>query len=170
MLGMNDSSRADTPVRDDQQPRRDDGWASAPAATPPGQQAQSGQYGQQSQYGQYGQPDHFGAPGPAGPTPWYGAAARPGRSAAPKPPWFWPVIAVVVGLAALSAGGGVGFAIGHAIGSHQSQSGTQLPGRGTNEFPGQGGGTGQLPGQGTENGTGSGTGTGTGTDGSAPNS
>ena len=85
---------------------------------------------------------------PYGATPWYGSAATPGRKGGPKPPWFWPVIAVAVGLAALLVGGGIGFAVGHAIGGGTSQSTTQVPGNGTNGFPGGGtnGGTNQFPG------------------------
>jgi hypothetical protein len=113
---------------------------------------------------------------PHGATPWYGSAATT-RKGGPKPPWFWPVIAVAVGLAALLVGGGIGFAVGHAIGG-SSNSTTQVPGTngGTNQLPG--GGTGQFPGNGTQGGTGSGTddgtgsGTGTGSDtsGSSANS
>lgn len=109
--------------------------------------------------------------GPYGVTPWYGAAATPKRKGGPKPPWFWPVIAAAVGLAALLAGGGIGFAVGHAIGG-SGQSTTQVPGTdgGTNQYPG--GGTGQFPGNGTQGGTGTGTGTGSdsSTSGSAANS
>ncbi|MGY2900166.1 hypothetical protein ACVKXF_002821 [Curtobacterium sp. PvP017] len=78
------------------------------------------------------------APAPNGATPWYGTAAPTNRTSAPKPPWFWPVLAAIVGLAALLVGGGIGFAIGHAIGGDQSRSTTQLPGTngGTNQFPG----------------------------------
>jgi hypothetical protein len=88
---------------------------------------------------------------PYGATPWYGnAAATPAgkRRGGPKPPWFWPIVAVAVGLAALLVGGGIGFAIGHAIGGGTGQSTTQVPGNGTNGFPGGGtnGGTNQLPG------------------------
>jgi len=103
--------------------------------------------------------------GPNGPTPWYGTAAT-SRRKGPKPPWFWPIVAVVVGLAALLVGGGVGFAVGHAIGG-AGHSTTQVPGTngGTDQLPG--GGTGRFPGNGTQGGTGtqdgSGTGTGTGT-------
>ena len=113
-----------------QQP--DPGWAQAPAPGPgpgPGQ--------------------------PAGPTAWYGATASP-RAGRRRPPWSWPVIAIAVGLAALLAGGGAGFAIGHAIGTHHTQSTPQFPGQGTNRFPGKSGGTG------TDCSTGTG---GTGTDG-----
>jgi hypothetical protein len=87
-------------------------------------------------------------------TPWYGAgAATNRRSAGPKPPWFWPLLAAIVGLAALLVGGAVGFAIGHAIGADRTQSTTQVPG--TNRFPGNG--TGQAPGygSGSSDGTGS---------------
>ena len=72
---------------------------------------------------------------PNGTTPWYGAGA-PGnrRSTGPKPPWFWPLLAAVVALAALLVGGGVGFAVGHAIGADRSQSTTRVPG--TDRFPG----------------------------------
>ena len=125
-----------------QQP--DPGWAQAPAPGPgpgpgPGQ--------------------------PAGPTAWYGATASP-RAGRRRPPWSWPVIAIAVGLAALLAGGGAGFAIGHAIGTHHTQSTPQFPGQDTNRFPGQSGGTDQLPGQDGGTGTDGSTGTGgTGTDG-----
>jgi hypothetical protein len=107
------------------------------------------------------------APTPAA-TPWYGTPTptpmpTPApRTNGPKPPWFWPVIAAVVGLAALLAGGGIGFTVGHAIGgSHQTT--TRVPGTngGTDELPG--GGTGQFPGNGTRGGTGTGTGSGSGT-------
>lgn len=79
--------------------------------------------------------------GPSGATPWYGPDAPANRSAGPKPPWFWPVVAVAVGLAALLVGGGVGFAVGHAIGG-AAHSTVQVPGTdgGTDRFPG--GGTG----------------------------
>lgn len=95
--------------------------------------------------------------GPSGPTPWYGTAAAAPRKG-PKPPWFWPIVAVAVGLAALLVGGGVGFAVGHAIGG---------AGHGTTQVPGtNGGGTGQFPGDGPRGGTG----TGSDTSGSAGNS
>lgn len=114
----------------------------------------------------YTQQDPYGAwngTTPAGPTAWYGQSGTTKRRGGPRPPWFWPVVAVVVGIAALLAGGGIGYAVGHAIGG-SGQSSTQVPGTngGTNQFPG--GGTGQFPGNGTQGapGTGSGTGTGTG--------
>lgn len=114
----------------------------APSAGPQDPYAWGHQYGQQQDpYAVRNDP--YGASVP--PTPWYGAAAGPavGRTK-PRRPWFWPVIAAAVGVAALLAGGGIGFAIGHAIGAHQSQSSTQMPGRngygypgGSNGFPGQ---------------------------------
>lgn len=77
---------------------------------------------------------------PDGATPWYGAGTSTDRrSTGPKPPWFWPILAAIVGLAALLVGGGVGFAIGHAIGADRTQSTTQVPG--TNRFPGNGTGS-----------------------------
>jgi hypothetical protein len=105
---------------------------------------------------------------PNGATPWYGSAATPRRKRGlrtdgPRPPWFWQVLAVGVGLAALLIGGGIGFAIGHSVGGGTSQSTTQVPG--TNQFPG--GGTGQFPGNGTRGGTDGGSDTGSGSDGSS---
>lgn len=77
---------------------------------------------------------------PNGTTPWYGAGTTGDRrSTGPKPPWFWPVLAAVVALAALLVGGGVGFAVGHAIGADRSQSTTRVPG--TDRFPGNGTGS-----------------------------
>ncbi|MCS0644420.1 hypothetical protein [Curtobacterium flaccumfaciens] len=103
-------------------------------------------------------PGAWDATAPNGATPRYGAAAGAAsptdrRSTGPKPPWFWPLLAAIVGLAALLVGGGVGFAIGHAIGADRTQSTTQVPG--TNRFPGNG--TGQAPGygSGSTDGTGS---------------
>ncbi|WP_412169270.1 hypothetical protein ACLUS2_009780 [Curtobacterium flaccumfaciens pv. flaccumfaciens] len=105
-----------------------------------------------------GTPGAWDSTAPNGTTPWYGAAAGAAsptnrRSTGPKPPWFWPFLAAIVGLAALLVGGGVGFAIGHAIGADRTQSTTQVPG--TNRFPGNG--TGQAPGYGSDStdGTGS---------------
>ncbi|MFJ3034828.1 hypothetical protein ACIPC2_10465 [Curtobacterium pusillum] len=151
------------------------GWGAAPTPTstatvdtPAPTHAPAGPYAQDP----YAASWNAGAPN--GSTPWYGNAATTpaGKRGGPKPPWFWPIVAVAVGLAALLVGGGIGFAIGHAIGGGTSQSTTQVPGNGTNGFPGGGtnGGTNQLPGSGTQGGTGSGTGTGTGTSGSSSNS
>lgn len=129
------------------------GWGAAPAAgptatldgppvAPPGQSA-------------------WGA-APVGPAARTGQPSGTAGRTRPKPPWFWPVVAVAVGLGALLAGGGVGYAIGHAIGASHSSSVT-VPGGGRGGFPGQDGQRGQsgqggqLPGgvQGGGSGTGS---------------
>lgn len=132
------------------------GWGSAPTPTStatldaPAPAPATHQYAQQPYRSDAGS---WNAGDPNGATPWYGASAPTSRKSAPKPPWFWPVLAAIVGLAALLVGGGIGFAIGHAIGGDQSQSTTQVPGTngGTNQFPGNG--TGQLPGYGSGSGT-----------------
>ncbi|WP_420365347.1 hypothetical protein AAEP80_17710 [Curtobacterium sp. L3-7] len=119
-------------------------WSAAPAPTSTVDPQQPYRAEPNGWYGQ--------GPGPVGPTAWYGAAAPGGqRSGTPRPPWFWPVLAIVIGVAALLVGGGAGFAIGHAIGEHQSRSSTtQVPGQGSNGFPGgTDGGTNQFPGQGS---------------------
>uniref|UniRef100_A0A942T8T5 Uncharacterized protein n=1 Tax=Neobacillus citreus TaxID=2833578 RepID=A0A942T8T5_9BACI len=142
------------------------GWGAAPAA---GSTATLDAPVRPDPYGQQHRAEPtWGGTAPNGPTPWYGAAAQqPTKRAQPKPPWFWPVIAAAVGLAALLAGGGIGFAVGHALGGGQGQSTTQLPGGGTNQFPGYGnGGTNQLPG-GTQDGSGT---SGSGTSGSGSDS
>ncbi|MBF4602948.1 hypothetical protein [Curtobacterium sp. VKM Ac-2884] len=146
------------------------GWGSAPTptstATLDAPAPTPNQYAQQPYRSDVGS---WNAGDPNGPTPWYGASGPTSRKSAPKPPWFWPVLAAIVGLAALLVGGGIGFAIGHAIGGDQSQSTTQVPGTnggtngGTNQFPGNG--TGQLPGYGSgsdTDGSSSDSGTGTG--------
>jgi hypothetical protein len=127
------------------------GWGASPAPTststldaPAPQQQQQQPY--RADAGARN-PGAWDSTAPNGATPWYGAAAGAAsptnrRSTGPKPPWFWPLLAAIVGLAALLVGGGVGFAIGHAIGADRTQSTTQLPG--TNRFPGNG--TGQAPG------------------------
>lgn len=126
------------------------GWGSAPTPTstatldaPAPAPNHSAQQPYRSDAGSWNAGD------PNGATPWYGASTPTNRKSAPKPPWFWPVLAAIIGLAALLVGGGIGFAIGHAIGGNQSQSTTQVPGTngGTNQFPGNG--TGQLPGYGS---------------------
>lgn len=126
------------------------GWGSAPTPTstatldaPAPAPNHSAQQPYRSDAGSWNAGD------PNGATPWYGASSPTNRKSAPKPPWFWPVLAAIIGLAALLVGGGIGFAIGHAIGGNQSQSTTQVPGTngGTNQFPGNG--TGQLPGYGS---------------------
>lgn len=130
------------------------GWGSAPTpistATLDAPAPAQNQYAQQPFRADAGS---WNAGDPNGATPWYGASAPANRKSAPKPPWFWPVLAAVVGLAALLVGGGIGFAVGHAIGGSQSRSSTQVPGTngGTNQFPGNG--TGQLPGYGSGSGT-----------------
>lgn len=137
MSGMNDLPRADAPAPQEHEPvRTDAGWGSTPVG-PSAWNGTAAPAGTQT-----------GSPaGPyAGPPTWSTWSSAPTqRTTKPRPPWFWPVVAVVVGVAAVLAGGGVGFAIGHAIGSHQSQSTPQFPG-GTNRFPGQGGGTERFPG------------------------
>ncbi|WP_139195212.1 hypothetical protein [Curtobacterium sp. MCBA15_001] len=162
---MNDLPRADAPAPQDHEPvRTDAGWGSTPTGP-------SDRYGTAAPAAPSA---WYGTGAPAGPSAWNGAAGPAGPQAAPqagppagpyagppawstwsgaptqrttkpRPPWFWPVVAVAVGVAAVLTGGGVGFAIGHAIGSHQSQSTPQFPG-GTNRFPGQGGGTERFPG------------------------
>ncbi|WIE82562.1 hypothetical protein [Curtobacterium sp. MCPF17_021] len=149
--GSDPANRATTPT----------GWGAAPTSTstldaPAPQQPQQQQQQQQPYRADAGAgaPGGWDATAPNGATPWYGAAAGAAsptnrRSAGPKPPWFWPLLAAIVGLAALLVGGGVGFAIGHAIGADRTQSTTQVPG--TNRFPGNG--TDQAPG--STDGTGS---------------
>lgn len=131
------------------------GWGAAPAAGPTttldGPPAATGQ------------PSWAAAP--IGPAAWTGQPSGTAGRTRPKPPWFWPVVAVAVGLGALLAGGGVGYAVGHAIGASHSGSVT-VPGGGRGGFPGQDGQSGQggqngqggqLPGgvQGGGSGTGS---------------
>lgn len=137
------------------------GWGAAPTPTSTSTlDAPAPQQPQQQQQQPYRADAGAGTPGgwdstaPNGTTPWYGAGTTGDRrSTGPKPPWFWPLLAAIVGLAALLVGGGVGFAIGHAIGADRTQSTTQGPG--TNRFPGNG--TGQAPGygSGSTDGTGS---------------
>ncbi|WP_137768094.1 hypothetical protein [Curtobacterium sp. SGAir0471] len=67
-------------------------------------------------------------------TPWYGPAPS-GRVRGPRPSWVLPVVAVAIGAGALLVGGGVGFAVGHAVGTHQAPA---VPG-GTQQLPGGGG-------------------------------
>lgn len=152
--GSDPANRATTPT----------GWGAAPTPTststldaPAPQHHQQQQQQQQQPYRADAgatTPGAWDSTAPNGTTPWYGAAAGAAagaasptnrRGAGPKPPWFWPLLAAIVGLAALLVGGGVGFAIGHAIGADRTQSTTQVPG--TNRFPGNG--TGQAPGYGT---------------------
>ncbi len=144
-----------------------DGWDAAPAAAPDGWDAAPTATTTRAPGAEPSAADPYAAEWNTAqqtPTPWYGQAGTP-RSTKPRPPWFWPVVATAVGVGALLAGGGIGFAVGHAI-SGQSQGTSQFPGRGTNGFPGYGGGTGQFPGgaqgggTGTQDGTGSGTGSG----------
>lgn len=146
--GSDRTDRATTPA----------GWGSAPTPTSTSTlDAPAPQQQQQPYRADAGatNPGTWDSTAPNGTTPWYGAgSATNRRSAGPKPPWFWPLLAAIVGLAALLVGGGVGFAIGHAIGADRSQSTTQVPG--TNGFPGNG--TGQAPGYGSgssDSGTGS---------------
>ncbi|PZF31966.1 MULTISPECIES: hypothetical protein [unclassified Curtobacterium] len=122
------------------------GWGAAPTPTststldaPAPQQQQQPQPQYRADAGAW-TPGAWDSTAPNGTTPWYGAGATANRrSAGPKPPWFWPLLAAIVGLAALLVGGGVGFAIGHAIGADRTQSTTQVPG--TNRFPGDGTGS-----------------------------
>jgi hypothetical protein len=83
---------------DDHPDQRHDTWAAAPAATPTSTLSPP-------------PPSWSGTPDP---TP----GTTPAGRSAPHPPWFWPVIATAIGLGALLVGGGVGFAVGHAVASH----------------------------------------------------
>ncbi|MCS6562539.1 MULTISPECIES: hypothetical protein [Curtobacterium] len=130
------------------------GWGTAPTPTSTSTLDAPAPQQQQQQQQPYRpdadarNPGAWDSTAPNGATPWYGAgagAATTRRSTGPKPPWFWPLLAAIVGLAALLVGGGVGFAIGHAIGADRTQSTTQVPD--TNRFPGNG--TGQAPGYGS---------------------
>lgn len=154
--GSDRADRATTPT----------GWGAAPTPTSTSTLDAPAPQQQQPYRADAGatNPGAWDSTAPNGATPWYGAgAATNRRSAGPKPPWFWPLLAAIVGLAALLVGGGVGFAIGHAIGADRSQSTTQVPG--TNRFPGNG--TGQAPGygSGSSDGTSGGTSGGSSTDG-----
>lgn len=131
------------------------GWGAAPAAGPTAMLDEPP--------AAPGQPSWAAAP--VGPAAWTGQPSGTAGRMRPKPPWFWPVVAVAVGLGALLAGGGVGYAVGHAIGASHSSSVT-VPGGGRGGFPGQDGQSGQsgqdgqggqLPGgvQGGGSGTGS---------------
>ncbi|MBT1545876.1 hypothetical protein [Curtobacterium aurantiacum] len=125
------------------------GWGAAPTPTSTSTLDAPAPQQQQQQRADAGArtPGAWDSAAPNGTTPWYGAGtATDRRSPGPKPPWFWPLLAAIVGLAALLVGGGVGFAVGHAIGADRSQSTTQVPG--TNRFPGNG--TGQAPGSSTD--------------------
>ena len=84
--------------RDERHDQRPDAWAAAPAAAPTATLSPP-------------PPSWYGTPTPAP------GSAPAGRST-PHPPWFWPVIAAAIGLGALLVGGGVGFAVGHAVASH----------------------------------------------------
>lgn len=96
---------------DERHDQRPDAWAAAPAAAPTATLSPP-------------PPSWYGTPTPApGPAP-------AGRST-PHPPWFWPVIAAAIGLGALLVGGGVGFAVGHAVASHNVSSFT---GPGTGQY------------------------------------
>jgi len=94
---------------DERHDQRHDAWAAAPAAAPTATLSPP-------------PPSWYGTPTPAP------GSAPAGRST-PHPPWFWPVIAAAIGLGALLVGGGVGFAVGHAVASH-----------GVSSFTGPGGG------------------------------
>ncbi|MFJ4296120.1 hypothetical protein [Curtobacterium sp. NPDC089689] len=155
---MNDTDPTTPSAEPRRYPSAPDGWGAAPAAAPSGWDA-APTAGQTATDTRTPGTDPYAAEWDTArqtPTPWYGNAQAQGRTK-PRPPWFWPVIAAAVGVAALLVGGGVGFAIGHAIGGTQSQGTSQFPGRGTNGFPGYGGGTGQQPGS-TQGGTDSGSG------------
>ena len=131
--------------RDERHDQRPDAWAAAPAAAPTATLSPP-------------PPSWYGTPTPAPGT------APAGRST-PHPPWFWPVIAAAIGLGALLVGGGVGFAVGHAVASHgvssftgpggaqygpRGQSGSGQSGTGGNGTDGSGstsnGSTQELPG------------------------
>lgn len=130
---------------DERHDQRPDAWAAAPAAAPTATLSPP-------------PPSWYGTPAPASGT------APAGRST-PQPPWFWPVIAAAIGLGALLVGGGVGFAVGHAVASHgvssftgpgggqygpRGQSGSGQSGTGGNGTDGSGstsnGSTQELPG------------------------
>jgi len=130
---------------DERHDQRPDAWAAAPAAAPTATLSPP-------------PPSWYGTPTPAPGT------APAGRST-PHPPWFWPVIAAAIGLGALLVGGGVGFAVGHAVASHgvssftgpgtgqygpRGQSGSGQSGTGGNGTDGSGstsnGSTQELPG------------------------
>lgn len=96
---------------DERHDQRPDAWAAAPAAAPTATLSPP-------------PPSWYGTPTPAPGT------APAGRST-PHPPWFWPVIAAAIGLGALLVGGGVGFAVGHAVASHGVSSFT---GPGTGQY------------------------------------
>ena len=96
---------------DERHDQRPDAWAAAPAAAPTATLSPP-------------PPSWYGTPTPAPGT------APAGRST-PHPPWFWPVIAAAIGLGALLVGGGVGFAVGHAVASHNVSSFT---GPGTGQY------------------------------------
>lgn len=121
------------------------GWDATPTSTatldgPALAQQQPPQPQQQQQQPYRADTGAWNPGAPNGTTPWYGAGTTGDRrSTGPKPPWFWPVLAAVVALAALLVGGGVGFAVGHAIGADRSQSTTRVPG--TDRFPGNGTGS-----------------------------
>jgi len=130
---------------DERHDQRHDAWAAAPAAAPTATLSPP-------------PPSWYGTPTPAP------GSAPAGRST-PHPPWFWPVIAAAIGLGALLVGGGVGFAVGHAVASHgvssftgpgggqygpRGQSGSGQSGTGGNGTDGSGstsnGSTQELPG------------------------
>ena len=90
--------------RDERHDQRPDAWAAAPAAAPTATLSPP-------------PPSWYGTPTPA-PAPATGPGSAPAGRSTPHPPWFWPVIAAAIGLGALLVGGGVGFAVGHAVASH----------------------------------------------------
>lgn len=102
---------------DDRHDQRPDAWAAAPAAAPTATLSPP-------------PPSWYGTPTPA-PTPATAPGTAPAGRSTPHPPWFWPVIAAAIGLGALLVGGGVGFAVGHAIASHGVSSST---GPGTGQY------------------------------------
>lgn len=153
-----------------ERPHRDhrpaDGWAATPTAAPtatlplgathPGDPQGAGHTGDQWAAWPAGGPrDAWAAGNPQGAratgdpqTAWYGGPVPTGRRT-PHRPWVWPVVAVAVGLVALLVGGGLGFAIGHAVADVRATSSVTGPG-------GQvGPGTGQV-GPGSDTGTGTG--------------
>lgn len=115
------------------------GWQAAPSPSDPPPGAAPHPYA--------AVPPPYGQPSPYAASAWQRGPSTSG----PKPPWFWPIVAVAVGLAALLVGGGVGFAVGHAIGEHQSRT-SQLPQFGGDGTRGGQGGMNPFGGQGTRGG------------------
>ncbi|GAA1494443.1 hypothetical protein [Curtobacterium herbarum] len=111
-----------------------DAWAAAPAAAPTATLSPP----PPSWYGTPTAAPAAASASAAAPGPVQTPGPVPAGRNTPHPPWFWPVVAAAIGLGALLVGGGVGFAVGHAVASHGVSSFT-VPGGGS----GPGTGTGQ---------------------------